>query len=805
MLIGLMMAGMLHILIPKHMIQRFMGGKGLLSVITSAAFGIPLPICSCGIVPIAIELRRKGASRPSTMSFLITTPESGTDSILITWGLLGPFMAIARPIASFFSALLAGIFAIGLLRDNDENGSREHEDTGCHDHCHGDHEHNIFDNDENYVGITSFWMSVKSFIRCRWKLFIAWKPLNQWYKPDIYGYGTCGKVDKEQNTTDNSETENIPLSNIFKRIWSYAFKEMADEIVFSLLVGLLLAGFIIIAFPDDLSAYGLSKGIIPMLIMLAASVPLYMCASASTPIAAALIIKGISPGAAMVFLLAGPATNATTIVMLTKQFGGRFVRIYLACIIAGALISGYAFDYLLVLTGIHIVPNMSMGTHSIIGTFQWVSALLLIVLIIWRFWNGAAKTGLKDFSNNTFILLLKKICISKAHLDEQNIRLSSLIFKSHLVRIGLPILLLFYIASGLRAVPLGHAGFGVVYGRVVWRDLEPGLHYLPPRPFCRFDVWATKFPKRIVVGLDQTDTGNNTMARTVNTNLHPNSPFANEDWNSEYLTGDENLINTIIVVQYTIPDPYQYYYKTDLPEQIIYQSTRTVAKELIAQHKMLPLFTSERDAMESHIQTELMDHISHLKSHPHKSNHLNGSDKNLMHSYDHGHEKVQGEGVSLGAEILSVNIVDIHPLSETIDAFRSVTSAQESKETSILLAEKTFTMLVPRAIGNAKLEIMRAEALGDAKRVKADANVKAFLDKAAVVSQNRNILQDLLWFETNEVTMYGREKFILPKGVNASKIAIWQQSLNEYPKNMLNDSPKNSMINSNKVKQKETK
>ena len=116
MLIGLLMAGILHILIPRRMIQRLMGGKGLVSVVKSAAFGIPLPICSCGIVPIAIELRRKGASKPSTMSFLITTPESGTDSILITWGLLGPFMAIARPIASFFSALLAGVFAICLLQ-----------------------------------------------------------------------------------------------------------------------------------------------------------------------------------------------------------------------------------------------------------------------------------------------------------------------------------------------------------------------------------------------------------------------------------------------------------------------------------------------------------------------------------------------------------------------------------------------------------------------------------------------------------------------------------------------------------------
>ena len=350
MLIGLLLAGMLHVFIPQHMIQRLMGGKGLLSVITSAAIGIPLPICSCAVVPVSIELRQKGASKPSTMSFLITTPESGTDSILITWGLLGPFMAIARPIASFFSAMLAGFFAIILLKDSDRNDSGKRDDTGCLDNCNSDQKYVSVDNEKGLVGIFQY----------------------------------------------------------FKRIWSYAFKKMADEIVFSLLVGLLLAGLIIIAFPDNLAMYGLEKGIIPMLIMLAASVPLYMCASASTPIAAALIVKGISPGAAMVFLLAGPATNVTTIVMLTKQFGNRFVRVYLACIIAGALISGFVFDHLLVLSGVSIVPTMSMDSHSIIGAFQWVSALLLIALMIWRFWNGAARTGLKDLSNNVFALLREK-------------------------------------------------------------------------------------------------------------------------------------------------------------------------------------------------------------------------------------------------------------------------------------------------------------------------------------------------------------------------------------------------------------
>ncbi len=379
-LIGLLVAGMLHILIPRRLIQRLMGGKGILSVMTSAAFGIPLPICSCGVVPIAIELNRKGASKPSTMSFLITTPESGTDSILITWGLLGPFMAIARPIASFSSALLAGAFAIVLLRDKNGMDLTQQEDSGdkntCQDHCQRSHEYDSFESDENYVGITGLWISIKSYFKVN------------------------GNVVKVTNKVTKSEENSIALPQIFRRICRYAFVEMADEIVFSLLVGLVLAGLVIVFFPENLATYGLGKGVIPMLIMLAASVPLYMCASASTPIAAALIVKGISPGAAMVFLLAGPATNATTIIMLTKQFGSGFVRIYLGSIIVGALVSGCIFDYVLIFFGLHIIPAVSMGGNFVIGTFQWIAASLLILLIIWRFCRGAAKKGIKDITNN---------------------------------------------------------------------------------------------------------------------------------------------------------------------------------------------------------------------------------------------------------------------------------------------------------------------------------------------------------------------------------------------------------------------
>ncbi len=387
-LLGLLIAGLLHVFISARRIQKWMGAADLKSVATSAAFGAPLPICSCAVVPVAIALRQKGASRPATLSFLITTPESGADSIFVTWALMGPIMAVMRPVISFLTAIIGGIFAIGMLRDPGAPAGETDDDETPAIHCRDCH-----DVDEDVIGLGGLLLAARITALREWRRFRDWRPLSAWYKPAI--------IEREAPPPVKPLREAVPrLSAIGRKIFRYAFIEMADDILFSLVVGILLGGILMAALPADLGHYGLGGGVLPYAVMLAVGAPLYMCASASTPIAAALVAKGLSPGAALVFLLTGPATNTATIIMLSQRFGKRFVGIYLGAIVAVSIAGGILFDYLAFALGFRVVPTWGATGSGLISFLEWAGALLLLALIIWRFWRGAASAGFFDMLTN---------------------------------------------------------------------------------------------------------------------------------------------------------------------------------------------------------------------------------------------------------------------------------------------------------------------------------------------------------------------------------------------------------------------
>lgn len=332
-LLGLGLAGAVKALVPEQTIARLLGHDGFPGILRAAAIGVPLPVCSCGVVPLAVALRRKGASAPATMSFLITTPESGIDSILLSWGLLGPVMAIARPIASFLSALLAG--GLSLLAPAAGNGpeptpSRCESDGGCG--CHDEA-------DEAPPGLAS-------------RLF-------------------------------------------------HATRELFDDLVFWMWLGIVTAGLLAALLPDDLAALGLGGGLAPMLLLLLAGIPLYVCASSSTPVAAALLLKGVSPGAALVFLLVGPATNAASLLLLHRTFGRRFILSYLAGIGLGAVVSGLALDALVDAAGWPVAPGLDPGPEgSETGPAALAATALFVALSVWRLAAGAGRAGWNDLRTN---------------------------------------------------------------------------------------------------------------------------------------------------------------------------------------------------------------------------------------------------------------------------------------------------------------------------------------------------------------------------------------------------------------------
>ena len=376
-LLGLLLSGLIHVFISRQAILRWLRDDSLKSVTMSSAIGVPVPLCSCSVVPVVAEMRNKGASRSSCMSFLITAPETGADSILVTNAFFGPIVAIVRPVISFITAVVAGIFCIRLIRDD-----RDEAEASDHDHYHEcSHDHHqslIADRDDCYVSPSQL------------KVLLV-----NWLK-GIAGRQSTGNSPAGDILTDNRELDFVKL---VKHIFRYGFIEIADDILFALLVGVVLGGVLFLALPSDLMAHEYARWLsYPVMVLI--GIPLYICASASTPIAAALVAKGVSPGAALIFLMTGPATNTGTIAIIVSQFGSRFASIYVAAVIAVTVILGIAIDALLLAAGLAISVTLDASHAPAVQLLQWGSALLLIALIVWRFRAGALRRGYEDMLLN---------------------------------------------------------------------------------------------------------------------------------------------------------------------------------------------------------------------------------------------------------------------------------------------------------------------------------------------------------------------------------------------------------------------
>jgi len=331
-LFGFFVAGILAVAISPAAVQRHLGGRGITAAFKAALFGVPLPLCSCGVIPVAASLRRHGASRSAVTAFLISTPQTGVDSILVTFSLLGVVMAVFRPVAAFVSGLLGGaMVALADRKDPATGPSPE----ACRDACCATDGH--------------------------------------------------GKV---------------------YRALSYGFRVLPQDIGRSLLVGLAVAALISTMVPDDFftSAAGgaFRTGLPAMLLMMLVGMPIYVCATASVPIAAALIAKGVSPGAALVFLMTGPATNAATIATVWKVMGRRTAAIYLVSVAASALAAGATLDWLFSLEGLSRAAEGHWMLPAWFNTACAVALLAILAVAVVRpgvaAQPGLATAGLGDLS-----------------------------------------------------------------------------------------------------------------------------------------------------------------------------------------------------------------------------------------------------------------------------------------------------------------------------------------------------------------------------------------------------------------------
>ncbi|MFP4477395.1 MAG: SO_0444 family Cu/Zn efflux transporter [Desulfatibacillaceae bacterium] len=286
-LFGLLVAGLLRVYLSPARVAGQLGRGTVKPVLKAALLGIPLPLCSCGVLPAAVSLRKQGANKGAVSSFLISTPESGVDSIAISYALLDPILTVVRPLAGFVTATAAGIFE-NLLDDRTSGEVVAPPDLTCPiDACCTGENCPPAEHRRHHT----FWEKMRAGLR--------------FAREDVWG-------------------------------------DMAGWFF----VGLLLAGVVMALFPEDFIATYMGGGISAILIMLVAGMPIYICATASTPIAAAFILKGVSPGAALVFLLAGPATNVTSLAVLRHTLGGRATAVYLCSIMVFSVLFGLGVDAL---------------------------------------------------------------------------------------------------------------------------------------------------------------------------------------------------------------------------------------------------------------------------------------------------------------------------------------------------------------------------------------------------------------------------------------------------------------------------
>jgi len=331
-LLGFLIAGVLKVFVSQHWLTVKLGRNNIKSVLYGALIGVPLPLCSCGVIPTGVSIRNNGASDGSTISFLISTPQTGVDSVAITWSLLGWPFALMRPIIAFITGIFGGVLA-------------------------------------------------NAFNKKTERKTIDIQPLNI------------------------PKTAPISLAEKIKTLFHYSFVEFMDDIVKWLVIGLLLAAAIDVAIPQDYIVNHLGNPWLEMGLALVISIPLYICATGSVPLAAVLMLKGLSPGAALVLLMAGPATNAATITVISRTMGNKNLFIYLFAIISGALFFGGLAN--IILPADYLQRFITHGDLSSLHEHKlnWISIISAVVLFVLLF-AGIIRKTIKKFKKYKNIKIL---------------------------------------------------------------------------------------------------------------------------------------------------------------------------------------------------------------------------------------------------------------------------------------------------------------------------------------------------------------------------------------------------------------
>jgi HflK protein len=693
-LVGFLLAGVLAVLVPRQLLTRLVGTGKLKSVLWGSVLGAPLPLCSCGVLPTAVGLRKEGATPGATVAFLVATPETGVDSISLTYALTDPLMTVFRPIAGVVTAIFAGILTnlFGVTeRPAGTDAGSAHAGDGDQGHGHA-HAHNSghrlgHDHDHHHAEFPQ--------------------------APGGPRQAVVGTV---------------------SRIMRYGFRDLLDDVAWWLVLGLVLSAIVEVALPANLfEIWG--GGVASLLLMLVLSTLLYTCGVCSTPLAAALALKGLSPGAALVFLVAGPATNIGSLVVLLKVLGMRAVGVYLAAVSVMTLLAGFALNALY--QAWKIDPRLTFGTAAefVPESVKIAGAVLLSVVLIVSMWRTRVPeewVWLRDrFAGATGLCVTPRGVAWGAAV----------------------VAVLLWLGSGIFTVGPGEVGMKLRFGRVVASDLPPGLHFRLAWPVESHRVIAQTLVQRFEVGAPQASSRAETTRAQLQgrpafgSNAAPEGAaakvwFAKETTPADpsLLTGDGNLIDLRYAVPYRVKSALDYAYNVAEPEALVRSTVLAALRGVVAAHPIDAVYTTARDEIEHAARDAAQAMLDRYRA---------------------------------GIEILAVRLLYVHPPDAVHEAFRDVASAQEDKLRTINLANVFAVEKINQAKGEAAAMTEAAAAFKDQRIAAAAADAEAFALRLEAYRRAPELTKFRLQIETLEDVLPGARKFVRPGAGDVKDIDMW--------------------------------
>jgi HflK protein len=646
-LLGFALAGVLHWLVGRRPgLFNSLSKRGTKSVFLAALFGLPVPLCSCGVLPAGLALRKKGASLGATVAFLISVPETDIVSISLTYGLLGPVMAVFRPFAALVTAVVTGL--------------------------------------------------VTNLVE-RWSGPLPTAAAENQAEPD-----RCAE-DRRKGA--------------LREIVHYGFVEFFDDIIGALLFGIILGGLITVLLPSLGMARVSGHSFFAMLAMLAVGIPMYVCASASTPIAAGLIAGGFSPGAALVFLLAGPATNVASLVVLSKHLGRTILAVYLLCIALISVLMGLWLDAFIGSATIPLPAILPPAAESSLSIFKLAGALLFTVLSV----MSLRRTGLLNG------LVARAARRTGLPLSTRAVTIAAVILAGAV-----------YAGSGVFVVHPGERAVETRFGRIVRSDLSPGLHYAWPYPVGRREIVPVARVQRLELGF--------------RLNAPPTTPAASaarawamtaESW---MLTGNEDIIDVKWVVQYQVRDSPQgrldYLYGTSDPAQLVRSAAEASIRAAVGCRDIDTLLTTARATIEETVQRDwLQPALDRCRA---------------------------------GVRVLGVSLIDVHAPPDVHRAFRDVASAAEEKMETIHTAYEYQERVVRQAAGEAAQRVAQAEGQASDTIARAQGAGVAFGDRLEAYRGARSVTRRRMYFETMDAVLAGLRKYIRATGPSGPGLDLWR-------------------------------